>query len=1068
MWKAIFCFELKYHLRQPLFYLAALVLFLFALLLASTEVGMSMSHAPATVYRNAPFTIIKPLTFLTALGLFVITAFVASSVLRDFERGIHPLFFTKPVTKLNYLLGRFAGSMALSLALFTAPALGLLVGNFMPWQDPDRVGPLMIGPYVYGLLVMVLPNLLVMGAIFFALAILSRRLLVTYIGVVVFLGLQDWVEELGRDFENQFLGSLIEPLGLVALDTGARYWTVIEYNTALPGLSAALVGNRLLWLGVAGLILAWGATRFSYSQAASRRVSASSTAAIPDATPALGPPQTTVLKTRPRFATGIAWRQWLRQTRLETAAVVHSAPFLVLLALGLMFIFGFALVIGQNRGTPVYPVTHLMLEAIRLTLQMILTITVVFYAGELVWKERDLRLAGVSDALPVPAWVFLGAKLTALVLVVAIFIATGVLSTIAVQLAGGYFDLELGLYAKGFLAVALPFVWMAVLAIFLQVVANHKFIGYLLAIVFLAARFALGRLGFQHHLYRYATPDALPYSDMNGYGHYAEPFFWFHLYWAFTAVLLVALTAVLWVRGAESTLKSRRAAIRERWRGPIRVGLAVGAVGLLTTGSFIFYNTNVLAEYLPHGKRIRRAADYEKNYRRYLDAALPRITAVYADVDIFPRERRVEIRGRYQLANRGEEPIRILPVTMRPRFTQGLFQVDSGVTLDEIDLGGHRVELADEELDFYVYELTEALAPGETRELRFTVSVRNPGFKNHRFNDQVVANGTFFSNKNFFPALGYNRGNELLNPTRRRRHGLPPPERMAKLDDLAARDKNYLDADWIAFETVVSTTAEQIAVAPGDLQGEWIEGDRRYFHYKTNVPIINLVCYISADYQVRKDRWHDVAIEVYYHAGHPYNIDRMIDTVKKSLDYFTVQYGPYPHRQLRLLEIPRYHGETAVSLANTIPFSEAAGFIIRPRASDVDMMAFFTAHEVAHQWWNHQVIGAGVQGATMIAEAMSEYSALMVMEKLRGPEHVRHLLKYELDRYLEYRSRDPIGEMPLLLVEDQAYIHYYKGSLVMYALQDYIGEEALNQALRRFLEAQTFQGPPYVTSPELL
>ena len=58
--------------------------------------------------------------------------------------------------------------------------------------------------------------------------------------------------------------------------------------------------------------------------------------------------------------------------------------------------------------------------------------------------------------------------------------------------------------------------------------------------------------------------------------------------------------------------------------------------------------------------------------------------------------------------------------------------------------------------------------------------------------------------------------------------------------------------------------------------------------------------------------------------------------------------------------------------------------------------------------------------------------------------------------------------MPLQFVENQPYIHYQKGALAMYALRDYIGEERVNRALRRFLEAQRFKGPPYPTSVQLV
>ena len=106
--------------------------------------------------------------------------------------------------------------------------------------------------------------------------------------------------------------------------------------------------------------------------------------------------------------------------------------------------------------------------------------------------------------------------------------------------------------------------------------------------------------------------------------------------------------------------------------------------------------------------------------------------------------------------------------------------------------------------------------------------------------------------------------------------------------------------------------------------------------------------------------------------------------MKKSLDYCTRNFGPYQHQQVRILEFPRY-ARFAQSLPNTIPYSEAIGFIARvEQTDDIDYPFYVTAHEVAHQWWAHQVIGADVQGATMLSETLAQYSALMVMEKEYG------------------------------------------------------------------------------------
>src|SRR5262249_41689882 len=153
--------------------------------------------------------------------------------------------------------------------------------------------------------------------------------------------------------------------------------------------------------------------------------------------------------------------------------------------------------------------------------------------------------------------------------------------------------------------------------------------------------------------------------------------------------------------------------------------------------------------------------------------------------------------------------------------------------------------------------------------------------------------------------------------------------------------------------------------------------------------------------------------------AHGYNVDRMMEGMKKSLDYFGTSFSPYQYRQMRILEFPGYE-RFAQSFANTVPFSEAIGFVADLRDPDaIDYVFYVTAHELGHQWWGHQLIGARVQGVTMLDETFAQYSALMVQEHEYGQAKMRRFLKYELDRYLLGRGGEVAEELPLALNENQ-------------------------------------------------
>lgn len=235
--------------------------------------------------------------------------------------------------------------------------------------------------------------------------------------------------------------------------------------------------------------------------------------------------------------------------------------------------------------------------------------------------------------------------------------------------------------------------------------------------------------------------------------------------------------------------------------------------------------------------------------------------------------------------------------------------------------------------------------------------------------------------------------------------------------------------------------------------------------------MLNFYAFNSARYEVKRDKWNDINLEIYYHKGHEYNIERMMSGVKKSLEYYSDAFSPYQHKQVRIIEFPLSMGTFAQSFANTIPFSEAIGFVAEVDDTDEDAVDYpfsVTAHEVAHQWWAHQVIGANVQGATMLSESLSEYSSLKVLEKEYGKGQMRRFLKEALDGYLGGRSRENKKEKPLMYNENQQYIHYNKGSLVFYTMSDYLGDTVLNGVLKEYVKKVAFQEAPYTISAELV
>ncbi|MDI1434798.1 ABC transporter permease/M1 family aminopeptidase [Polyangium sorediatum] len=1065
MIRELFRFELREQLRSPLLWLITGLFGLLAFGAASSE-AVRMGGSIGNVYRNAPTVLATWFALFTLFGMLVITIFINSALLRDFEQGTAELFFASPIRKRDYLLGRLGAALTASLVVYIAIGLGMFIAQFMPWIDPARLGPVSLKPYLWAFVVFVVPNLLFTGALLSLMAVVTRSILWVYIGVIAFFVLYGTSSALLRDLDNVWIATLMEPLGARALERTIRYWSAEERNTGLPAIGGYLLANRVLWTAIAAALFAATFALFKTERSGTGRrrwgrKAKGEALAAPER--AARPAVAAVHRPEPVFTTSTVGRQFLRQLRFDTVGVFRSVPFLVMLAFGIANFIPSALLRHTMYETPIHPVTSQMLSALQGSYSFLLVIIVLFYAGELVWKERGAKMHEVTDAMPVPSWVPLLAKFGALLAVIATFQAIGAIAAMLIQLAKGYTQLEPLLYLKTLTLDAGVYVLMGGLALTLQVFCNNKFVGYALLILVLALQTALGLLDFTHHLYNFGSWPNAPYSDMNGYGHFLSAQLWFQGYWGLLLLSLLLLSVAFWVRGSINSRRERFVVARQRLRGRLGVAFGLGLLSFVAVGGFLFWNTNIRNDYRSPEQNLDLAARYENEYGRYKHLPQPRIRASSTQIDLRPETQVVRIDGIYRVHNPHAAPIEEVHIN-----------VTNDKALVSIDFGGAELVKHDAPLGYRIYRLARPMQPGEEREVRFQLDYHPRGITNELAQTQIVENGSFFNNR-MFPQLGYDERVQIDDRNDRRKRGLGEPTRMPKLEDQAARASTYVDddADWLDFKTTICTAPDQTALAPGYLKEEFQRDGRRCFSYAMDRPMLNFYAFLSARWQVKKAFYKEgtpgqIPIEIYYDPKHPYNVDRMIEAVQKSLAYYEANFTPYQHRQVRIIEFPGY-ASFAQSFANTIPYSESIGFIADLRdANAVDYVFYVTAHEIAHQWWAHQVIGANVQGATVLSESLSQYSALMVMEQEYGRPKMRRFLKDELDKYLAGRGGERVEELPLYRVENQQYIHYQKGSLVFYRLREEIGEAALNRALKKFLQDKGYQQPPYTTSAELL
>jgi ABC-2 type transport system permease protein len=1060
MFWEFFSFELRFRAKSISTYVYFLLWLAFSFFCVASESFGPVANSNGKVLLNGPFANILDDTFSCLFGVIIIAAIFGTSILRDFQRDTYQMLFTKPISKFAYLGGRWAGSFVTTVVVFFGLVAGTYIGTFAPWADHARIGPNHLEWYLQPFFSIVVVQIFFIGSVFFAVAALTRKLFIVYLqGVALFMlyviGITVFAAT--RSLEH-FWSAILDPVGLRLVDAITRYWSVVEKNSQLlpwdfsgysPGV---LLYNRLLWAGVGVAALAGVWALFPMSVEALTAGSQGKRAAkarqqdAAESAPARSWVAVRLPRVRQVFGAGTTYLQYLTLTRLRIRTVLREIPFWAIVGLLIVFAVNNGHFAGRMGGTNVWPVTYLMLQAVEGSGTLFFIIVAALYAAELIWRERDTRFDGIHDALPLSETIDWLSKFTAIAVIELILLTITMLAGMLMQTIDGYYRYEVLQYLQELFLITFPqMLSYALFAMFVQTMVSNKFIGHGIVIGVFVLQPVLFAFGWENTLY---LPGAVPtyvYSDMNGYGHFVPALLWSISYWfaifAFLGVVSIAYAR----RGADVSLPARSRLARRRAAGlapaaGVFVLLAVGA------GGWYYYNAHVLNEYLTAADRRHILANYERLYKKYENFPQPKVTAVEASINIHPERRSFDGTGRFTLQNKSAQAISEVHLT------------DQHETVSQVKFDRPFSLLHREARDLYsIYALEKPLEPGEILTLTFTVRHESRGFRDGNEPAQFAYNGTFFDAE-FFPGVGYDPNVEIDDPRRRREEHLGPLEEMAKRGDAVHSRINLFtpNADWITFHTILSTSGDQLGIAPGYLQRAWEKNGRHYYEYSMgSTHILDFFAYLSGRYAVRKQVYSGsngpVNLEVYYDPAHQFNVQEMLEASQAGLDYYQARFSPYQFTQYRIMEFPRYR-TFAQSFPNTVPFSEGIGFITRVlNPTDVDLTYFVTAHELGHQWWAHQLIGGQVEGSNMMSETLAQYSAYMVMQHKYGKDYMRRVLHHFLDGYLRGRAGEVRRERPLALVEREDYVWYQKGGQIMYTLADYIGEDKVDLALHNFL-----------------
>ena len=1060
MFKTFFLSELKYTLKQPMVYI---FIFIFALMefFATVSDNVQVGGAIGNVYRNSPYTLTIHITIFCIFSLLMAVAFFNNAALRDHNNEFNEILFTTPLSKPGYFFGRFFGALFISTLPLLGVFIGMLLGTYMnsifEWIDTSRFGEFYAETFINNYLLFILPNMFLAGSVIFAMANKWKSTVISFVGGLVIIVAYIVSGSLMSDVENETIAGLSDVFGINTYAIETKYFTPAEKNTISPGFSGIILWNRLIWTGLGIIILLLSYFSFSFKKKNQKIKKEKVKTESKDTVFSLP-------KLHPTYDTATNWLQFKSFFYTNFLSIAKSVTFKILFLFCIIILVSDLISGYEYFGLQSYPLTYKLIDTIKGSTNIFLIIILIFFSGELIWRDRDSKINEVVDATAHTSFVSLSAKALSLVCITTILNLFFILIGIIYQLIHGFSRIEIDVYLLDlFYANLALYIIFGGITIMIQVLSSNKYIGYFISIlVLLVWDIILSVLDVSSNMLSIGGGGSVFYSDINGFGPGLKSKLWFNLYWMLLAVIGLLIAGALWNRGSKSSLLSRIKAARKEVPKSYRSFIVILAVAWLSVAGFVYYNTQVLNPYRSSDATEQLSADFEKKYSKYKDAVHPKVTDAKYYIDIFPNKRDIYVKADIELTNESDVAIDSLH----------FFNGEGWDT--KLNIPNAKPVYKDTTYLYTIYQLSPPLQPGEKTIIKLDNKFITKGFENGRGSTMIVKNGTFFNNGNILPTMGYNDGYELSDKNTRKKYDLEPKERTPKLSAELSElhNRNYISngqSDYINVETVISTIKEQTAIAPGSLIKKWEENGRDYYHYKTDTPSLNFYSFMSADFEIKKRKWNGIDIEVYYDEKHPENVDMMLDAVERSLVYYTENFGPYFHKQCRIIEFPRY-ASFAQAFPGTMPYSEAIGFIINLEdETENNIVDAVIAHEMGHQWWAHQVIGANMQGGTMMSESFAEYSSLMTIKNItENPMKMRQFTKYDHDRYLRGRSSERLKELPLYKVENQGYIHYGKGSVILYALQDYIGEAKVNLAMKNFLEEYRYKKPPYPTSLDFI
>ncbi len=1014
---------------------------------------------------NAPANLMFADTILFALILpFFVAVACGMPVLTDFDRRIHRLIFSTPISMTQYALARLLGAMTVLLVIL-GTWLVVQVALYELWPiDPNETIRVAFNPlsYVWPIALMALPQMLFVAGVSMWLGVRTRQpVLVFAMPVVILIAGVFFV----WSFNPEWLPRRIDRLLMMVDPTGFRWLTrtfidedrgVAFYNTnwILPDTTFAISRAAFALAGLAG---AWATgRRLARTETRDSRIpdarslldeaerSASAPGSIEHASIAARGGPLPALVSPPGFAAS-TWHI-LRQ---ETRSLLRSPG---------VWLFG-PLILLQIYGTTAFRPGTLDTEALVTTgtaaaggfntLTLLLCFLTLFYTVESLVREERCGLSSMFRASSVPTGAILAGKalanaVLAMVIVLAASLGIGLVLLVQGIRSGLWtgFELSVLFLVFGILLTPTLIVWCSFVA-FMYAALRNRFVVYGLCLGTLIATGFATRFGYLNWMSAWHLWGVVRWSELDRLEFMWTPMLFNRITVLALAAFFIAAALAIWPRRTPDLRAiADRLAPRPLLRALRAPLLAAVPVAVLAT----YDGLRVLNGYEGKPRRDAAKAYWKRNSLTWEDTPSPALDKVDAEVKLFPQTRSLEVTATYTLRNPHAQPMAEIPLTLGPHLKSSDWKVD-GISTDPIRKN-QPDPCVEDRSGLFIVRPAQPLATGQTVVVSFRCEGTFPqGWS--RFSagagEFVLPTGvvlTSFS-PSFLPVVGFAQGVGVDEKNSRDAREYPPNHWKTRVDPL------FGPAWTTSVRLAVEGPADWTINAVGVPKESTDLGARRRTVWESDHPVrfFNIVGGPLAASPGEVST-------VYYDPRTPANVATMVKALDASRKRYSEWFAPYPWTLLRVTEFPGLAGY-AQGFPGNISFSEEIGFLTRPNMDDedVDSAFYIVAHEAGHQWWGNLVTPGKGPGGNIISEGLANFSAAMLLHHEKGDAQRQVLLRRWENSYVNGRNAD--SERPINRVDGSrpgdSVVTYDRAGFVFWMLRDLMGEETMLSGMREFI-----------------